>query len=394
MFCRCEVGFGEEPNTQTCPVCLAHPGRRCPSRTDGDRVDDQARARTRLRDRRARVFHRKNYFYPDNPKGYQISQYDEPLCIERAFRRARGGRRPRGRDRARAPRGGRGEERPRRRPAGRIHGAERDARRLQPGRHAARRDRHRARHPLGRAGEALPPAAPADGRRARHLRRRDGEGLASLRRQRLGAARPVETGFARDRAQEHELVQLRRAGDRARDRAADRDLRGRRPVEQETLHFDPRPGASAAAPLEGGGAGLPLLPRARPRPVEPPAELVERAARASPELPGARIRRLEERSASSWPRPRDERAATRSTSGSPRRPARGRERPHEPARRGRGRPVGGERRRARQADRGARPDPTRRPSSRRSRASADAGFTAEPLSRRDGRSPTWPSSTP
>jgi aspartyl-tRNA(Asn)/glutamyl-tRNA(Gln) amidotransferase subunit B len=80
MFCRCPNGFGGAPNTQTCPVCLAFPGalpvpnRRAIEETVklglalGCTIADRA------------VFHRKNYFYPDLPKAYQISQYDEPLC--------------------------------------------------------------------------------------------------------------------------------------------------------------------------------------------------------------------------------------------------------------------------------------------------------------------------
>ena len=85
MFCRCENVWGEEPNTRTCPVCLAHPGvLPVPNRTAiewtiklglalGCRVAGRA------------VFARKNYFYPDLPKGYQISQYEEPLCVDGRF---------------------------------------------------------------------------------------------------------------------------------------------------------------------------------------------------------------------------------------------------------------------------------------------------------------------
>jgi aspartyl-tRNA(Asn)/glutamyl-tRNA(Gln) amidotransferase subunit B len=79
MFCGCELSFGEPPNTRTCPVCLGLPGA-LPvvnaqaiqlGLTIGLALGSQIAPRS--------VFHRKNYFYPDLPKGYQISQYDEPL---------------------------------------------------------------------------------------------------------------------------------------------------------------------------------------------------------------------------------------------------------------------------------------------------------------------------
>jgi aspartyl-tRNA(Asn)/glutamyl-tRNA(Gln) amidotransferase subunit B len=85
MFCRCATGFGAGPNTQTCPVCLAHPGA-LPVPNElavawtiklGLALDCHIAGHA--------VFHRKNYFYPDNPKGYQISQYDEPLCTDGTF---------------------------------------------------------------------------------------------------------------------------------------------------------------------------------------------------------------------------------------------------------------------------------------------------------------------
>jgi aspartyl-tRNA(Asn)/glutamyl-tRNA(Gln) amidotransferase subunit B len=85
MFCRCEAGFGGEPNTRTCPVCLAFPGALpVPNETAVEWTIKLGHAlNCRIAERA--VFHRKNYFYPDNPKGYQISQYDEPLCIEGTF---------------------------------------------------------------------------------------------------------------------------------------------------------------------------------------------------------------------------------------------------------------------------------------------------------------------
>src|SRR5437763_11693808 len=85
MFCRCEVGFGAEPNTRTCPVCLAHPGSLpVPNRRAIEWTIKLGLALGCEIAERA-IFARKNYFYPDNPKGYQISQYDEPLCVNGRF---------------------------------------------------------------------------------------------------------------------------------------------------------------------------------------------------------------------------------------------------------------------------------------------------------------------
>ncbi len=81
MFCGCALSFGEPPNTRTCPVCLGLPGALPVANARaihyglmiGLALGSELAPRS--------IFHRKNYFYPDLPKGYQISQYDEPLCL-------------------------------------------------------------------------------------------------------------------------------------------------------------------------------------------------------------------------------------------------------------------------------------------------------------------------
>jgi aspartyl-tRNA(Asn)/glutamyl-tRNA(Gln) amidotransferase subunit B len=80
MFCSCALSFGEPPNTHTCPVCLGLPGSLPVANARavhfglmiGLALGSELAPRS--------IFHRKNYFYPDLPKGYQVSQYDEPLC--------------------------------------------------------------------------------------------------------------------------------------------------------------------------------------------------------------------------------------------------------------------------------------------------------------------------
>ena len=227
MFCRCRNGFGGEPNSQTCPVCLAFPGALpVPNRRAIEETIKLGLALDCAIAERA-VFHRKNYFYPDNPKAYQISQYDEPLCANGHLDVPTEEGVTSHRHHACASRRGRGEERPCRgvRPHPRGDG---DARRLQPLWHSACRDRHRAGHPRRRDGEAVPAAAAADGRRARPLRCRARARLDAVRRQRLRSPRGLGRAADANRAEEHELVQLRGERDRARNRAADPNLRGGR----------------------------------------------------------------------------------------------------------------------------------------------------------------------
>jgi aspartyl-tRNA(Asn)/glutamyl-tRNA(Gln) amidotransferase subunit B len=82
MFCGCPTGFGAEPNTQVCPVCLGLPG----SLPVANRAAIEATIRIGLALNCSIAtwcrFARKNYFYPDMPKDFQISQYDEPLCVD------------------------------------------------------------------------------------------------------------------------------------------------------------------------------------------------------------------------------------------------------------------------------------------------------------------------
>ncbi len=81
MFCSCRNAFGAEPNTHTCPVCLGHPGSLpVPNREAIRRVIKVGLALGSDIAPRS-LFHRKNYFYPDMPKNYQISQYDLPICV-------------------------------------------------------------------------------------------------------------------------------------------------------------------------------------------------------------------------------------------------------------------------------------------------------------------------
>jgi len=80
IFCGCATGFGNAPNTNVCPVCLGLPGALPVLNKQAVEFAIQAALALNCRVNPSSVFARKNYFYPDLPKGYQISQFDKPLA--------------------------------------------------------------------------------------------------------------------------------------------------------------------------------------------------------------------------------------------------------------------------------------------------------------------------
>ena len=81
IFCGCGTRFGCEPNTQVCPVCLGLPGALPVLNTRAVEFAIRASLALGCQVQQRSIFARKNYFYPDLPKGYQISQYEEPLAV-------------------------------------------------------------------------------------------------------------------------------------------------------------------------------------------------------------------------------------------------------------------------------------------------------------------------
>ncbi len=80
MFCGCATDFGGEPNTRTCPVCLGQPGTLPVANAAAISAAIRLGLALGCDIAPSSRFHRKNYFYPDMPKNYQISQYDVPIC--------------------------------------------------------------------------------------------------------------------------------------------------------------------------------------------------------------------------------------------------------------------------------------------------------------------------
>jgi aspartyl-tRNA(Asn)/glutamyl-tRNA(Gln) amidotransferase subunit B len=284
MFCGCAVEFGAPPNTLTCPLCLAHPGTLPVTNAEAVHLALMIAMAFDCEIAERSIFHRKNYFYPDSPKGYQISQYDIPL--------ARGGRLGDVRihrvhleeDAAKLVHAG---------ASGRIHGAERSV-----------VDFNRAGTPLVEivTEPDLRSAAEAGefGRLLQATLRRMGvsdvnmeEG--SLRMDANVSVRPTGEATLGTKTELKNMNSFRflERGIVAEIERQEAVLHGGGQVEQETLHFDPRSGALSSLRSKEEAHDYRYFPEPDLVPLAPTAEMLERARSALPELPAARAERFE-----------------------------------------------------------------------------------------------------
>jgi aspartyl-tRNA(Asn)/glutamyl-tRNA(Gln) amidotransferase subunit B len=293
MFCRCSVEYGDEPNTHTCPICLGHPG--VLPIPNGRAIEWTVKLGHALGCRIAEhaTFHRKNYFYPDLPKGYQISQYDEPLCVDgRVLVPGPDGEAEVGIVRAHLEEdaaknvhvGGAG---------GRIHGAG-----------ATLVDFNRGGTPLVEIVTAPDLRSPEDARRFLQLLRQTVVELGisdaemekgSLRFDVNVSVRPAGSSELRTRTELKNMNSFAFAA-RGIEREVERQIgvyEAGGTVEQETLHFDPAHESAPPLRTKEEAQDYRYLPEPDLVPVEPPAEMVERVRAEVPEPPGARIRRFE-----------------------------------------------------------------------------------------------------
>ncbi len=295
MFCGCPARFGGEPNSLVCPVCLGLPGS-LPV-INRAAIEYSIRIGLALNCSIASWcrFARKNYFYPDMPKNYQISQYDEPLCtdgwldvtvhdtpdgqprnfrveIERVHLEEDTGKS--------LHMGG---------STGRIHGAE-----------YSLVDYNRAGIPLVEivtkpvtgTGELAPAVARAYVAELRDLLR--ALGVSDVRMEEGSLRCDVNTSIAPPGSTEwgtrtetknvNSLRSVERAVRYEIERQAALLDAGQRIV-QETRHFQEATGTTAAGAEQGRGPGLPVLPGARPGPAGPAAGLGRGDPRPAPGVP-------------------------------------------------------------------------------------------------------------
>ena len=293
LFCGCPNHFGDEPNTNVVPG-VPRPARLAAgAQRAGGRAGHPARPGRCDCEVQPSVFARKNYFYPDMPKDYQISQYDLPINVDGYARAARRARR---RHRAGPPRGGHRQVHPRRRR--RPHPRRRLLASSTTTAPACRCSRSCRGPTCARPSEAraVRHRAARDPRRHRRLRRQDGGGLAAGRRQRVGA--PPGRRRSAPAARSRTSTRCARSAGPSSTRPGARSTCSRpaSTVAQETRHWDEDDGPHRHAALQGGGRGLPLLPRARPRPARP-RRRVGGAGSTPPCRPAGRAPRPR------WPRP-------------------------------------------------------------------------------------------
>jgi aspartyl-tRNA(Asn)/glutamyl-tRNA(Gln) amidotransferase subunit B len=284
MFCSCPLAFGAEPNTLTCPVCLGHPGTLPVTNAEAVHYALMIAMAFDCEIAPRSIFHRKNYFYPDLPKGYQISQYDIPLATGGRLGDVRIHRVHLEEDAAKLVHAG---------SSGRIHGAETSV-----------VDFNRGGTPLveivTEPDLRSPTQAAEFGRLLQATLRRMGvsdvnmeEG--SLRVDANVSIRPVGETTLGTKAELKNMNSFRFlergiAAEIARQEAI---LREGGAVEQETLHYDPRSDTLSALRSKEEAHDYRYFPEPDLVPIAPTEEMLERAQAAMPELPADRAERFE-----------------------------------------------------------------------------------------------------
>jgi aspartyl-tRNA(Asn)/glutamyl-tRNA(Gln) amidotransferase subunit B len=284
MFCGCALSFGEEPNTRTCPVCLGHPGTLPTVNAEAVHFALMIGMALECEIAPRSIFHRKNYFYPDLPKGYQISQYDIPLASNGRLGDVRIHRVHLEEDAAKLVHAG---------GSGRIHGAE-----------ASVVDFNRGGTPLVEIVTEPDIRSPAEaaewGRLLRATLKRLGvsdvnmeEG--SLRVDANVSIRPAgETEFG-TKAELKNMNSFRflEQGITAEIARQEALLGEGGTVEQETLHFDPQTRTLSPLRSKEYAHDYRYFPEPDLVPLVPTEQMLERARAALPELPAARAGRFE-----------------------------------------------------------------------------------------------------
>ncbi|MCL2770677.1 MAG: Asp-tRNA(Asn)/Glu-tRNA(Gln) amidotransferase subunit GatB, partial [Solirubrobacterales bacterium] len=284
MFCGCELSFGAPPNTHTCPVCLGLPGALPVANARavhfglmiGLALGSELAPRS--------IFHRKNYFYPDLPKGYQISQYDEPLCRGGQLADVRIHRVHLEEDAAKLIHVG---------ASGRIHGSD-----------VSVVDFNRGGTPLAEIVTEPDLRSPEQAGEWLKLLRTTLRQLGvsdvnmeegSLRADANISLRPAgsqELGVKTELKNMNSFRFIER-GIRAEIARQEALLRGGGTVVQETLHFDPTSGRITSLRSKEEAHDYRYFPEPDLLPVAIGAEMVQAARAAMPELPADRARRLE-----------------------------------------------------------------------------------------------------
>jgi aspartyl-tRNA(Asn)/glutamyl-tRNA(Gln) amidotransferase subunit B len=285
MFCGCELSFGDEPNIHTCPRCLGLPGTLPVVNAQAVHYWIMIGLALGCEIAPRSQFHRKNYFYPDLPKGYQISQYDVPLCGAGRLGDVRIHRVHLEEDAAKLVHMGE---------SGRIHGADRSA-----------VDYNRGGTPLAEIVTEPDLRSADDAREWLNLLRSTLRAIGvsdvnmeegSLRCDANVSVRPVGSDELGTKTELKNMNSFRflAQGVKAEIERQVGLLRSGQPVLQETLHFDPGSGRLTSLRSKEEAHDYRYFPEPDLVPLEATAVMMDAARAALPELPSARAERFEQ----------------------------------------------------------------------------------------------------